>query len=303
MEIYQLRYFVAVAETGNFTRAAERSFISQPSLSQQILNLEEEVGKTLFHRLGRKVTLTDDGQVLLEHARRIIGEADNALRELKEDSARGHRVAVGAIPSVAHFFLPAVVAHCRANDVRIKLRSYEAFTATVVSRVAEGELDWGIVAQPPGDPRLETRRLYTEPLLLVLGEGHHLASAPTVRFGDLRDENFIMLGAASSLAELVNRLGGDNDFTPRITHHCAQISTVKSLTAMGLGVSVLPRSTRNANDPAGLVYRKFEGASPSRDVLLVRHRRRHISRGAQLFAEAAQAVVGPPDQTATPFPR
>ena len=302
MEIYQLRYFVAVAETGNFTRAAEKSYISQPSLSQQILNLEEEVGKTLFHRLGRKVTLTDDGQVLLEHARRIIGEADYALRELKEDSSRGYRVAVGAIPSVAHFFIPAVVAHCRANDVRIKLRSYEAFTSTVISSVVEGELDWGIIAQPPGDARIESRRLYTEPLLLVLGQGHPLADASQVHFSDLRDENFIMLGAASSLTEQVRRLGGENDFDPRITHRCAQISTVKSLTAMGLGVSVLPRSTRNANDPAGLVYRKFAGQVPSRDVLLIRHRRRHISRGAQLFAEAAQAVVGPSDGSTAPFP-
>jgi LysR family transcriptional regulator, hydrogen peroxide-inducible genes activator len=303
MEIYQLRYFVNVAEAGNFTRAAEKSNISQPSLSQQILNLEEEVGKTLFHRLGRKVTLTEEGQILLEHARRIIGEADNALRELKEDSSRGHRVAVGAIPTVAHFFFPAVVAHCRANDVRIKLRSFEAFTAAIVSAVAEGELDWGVIAQAPGDARLEVRRLYSEPLLVVLGEGHPLAAAPAVRFGDLRDENFIMLGDASSLTALVRRLGGENEFEPRITHRCAQITTVKSLTAMGLGVSVLPRSTRNATDPAGLVYRKFDGPTPSRDVLLIRHRRRHVSRGAQLFAEAAHAVVGPPDNTAAPFPR
>jgi LysR family hydrogen peroxide-inducible transcriptional activator len=303
MEIYQLRYFVNVAEAGNFTRAAEKSFISQPSLSQQILNLEEEVGKALFHRLGRKVTLTDSGQILLEHARRIIGEADNALRELKEDSARGHRVAVGAIPTVAHFFFPAVVAHCRANDVRIKLRSFEAFTPAIVSAVAEGELDWGVIAQAPGDARLDASRLYSEPLLVVLGEGHPLAAAPAVRFADLRDENFILLGDASSLTALVRRLGGENDFEPRITHRCAQIATVKSLTAMGLGVSVLPRSTRNANDPAGLVYRKFDGPAPSRDVLLIRHRRRHISRGAQLFAEAAQAVVGPPDNTTAPFPR
>jgi len=303
MEIYQLRYFVAVAEEGNFTKAASRSFISQPSLSQQILNLEEELGNALFHRLGRKVTLTDAGQVLLEHARRIITEADNATREIKDDQTRGYRVAVGAIPTVAHFFIPAVVAHCRANEVRIKLRSHEDFTPGVVNGVIEGELDWGIIAQAAGDPRLEAQRLYTEPLLLVLGDNHRLAAATTVSFADLREENFIMLGAGSSLTAQVRRLGGEYDFEPRITHRCAQIATVKSLTAMGLGVSVLPRSIRQASDPAGLVYRKFQGASPTRDVLMIRHRRRHLSRGAQLFAEAARVVVGPPDDTAAPFPR
>jgi LysR family hydrogen peroxide-inducible transcriptional activator len=302
MEIYQLRYFVSVAEEGNFTKAASRSFISQPSLSQQMLNLEEELGQALFHRLGRKATLTEAGQVLLEHARRIISEADNATREIKDDKTRGYRVAVGAIPTVAHFFIPAVVAHCRANDVRIKLRSHEDFTPGVVNGVIEGELDWGIIAQPASDPRLEAQRLYTEPLLLVLGENHPLAAAPTVSFADLREENFIMLGAGSSLTALVRRLGGENDFEPRITHRCAQIATVKSLTAMGLGVSVLPRSIRHASDPAGLVYRKFHGAAPTRDVLMIRHRRRHLSRGAQLFAEAARAVVGPSDNTNAPFP-
>ena len=86
---------------------------------------------------------------------------------------------------------------------------------------------------------------------------------------------------------------GDNDFEPRIGHRCGQLSTVKSFTALGLGVSVLPQSARSATDPAGLVFRKFTGSSPTRDIALVRHRRRQLSEGAQLFAEAARAVVGP----------
>lgn len=294
MDIYQLRYFVAVAESGNFTKAATRSNISQPSLSQQILNLEAELNQPLFHRLGRRVTLTDAGHLLLARARRIISETDDTIRELREDPGFGHRVSVGAIPTVAHFFLHAVVAYCRASNINIKLRSREDFRAAIITAVLEGELDWGLVSLPLADPSLEISTLFSEPLLLAIGAKHHLADAEKITLGDLRDENFIMTGSASSVTSMIlQRFSGEHDFTPNITHRCAQLSTVKSLTALGLGVTLLPRSARNPNDPEGLVYRKLEGPPLTREIALIRHRRRYLSKGAQLFAEAARAVVGP----------
>lgn len=293
MEIYQLRYFITVAETGNFTKAAARANISQPSLSQQILNLEDELGQKLFHRLPRRAALTDAGQMLLERARRIVVEADNTLRELKIAPGSGYRVSVGAIQTLAHFFLPAVVAHCRANEIPIRLRSQEDFREGIVNAVLAGELDWGLVVLPVSDPRIVVTRLFTEPLLLAVAAAHPLATAEKIGFADLRDQNFILLGSASTLTAQVQRIGGDFDFTPVITHRCAQLATVKSLTAMGLGISILPQSARTANDPAGLVYRKFSGPAPTREIGLIRHRRRHLSKGAELFVEAARAVVGP----------
>lgn len=293
MDIYQLRYFVAVAETGSFTKAAARCHVSQPSLSQQIINLEEETGQRLFHRLGRKVSLTDAGQLLLERSRRIISETDNTLRELRDDPALGYRVSVGAVQTVAHFFLPAVVAYCRANNVRIKLRSFEDFRPTILTAILHGEIDWGLVSLPLHDPQLEVVPIFREPLLLAVAATHPLAERTNVSFSDLSEENFIQLGDASSLTAQVQRIGLDNDFEPHITHRCAQLTTVKTLTAMGLGVSILPQTVRSAYDPAGLVYRRFSGTPPMREIGLVRHRRRHVGKGAALFAEAAKAVVGP----------
>lgn len=303
MEIYQLRYFVAVAETGNFTKAATRANISQPSLSQQILNLEEEFGQSLFHRLGRKVTLTDAGHLLLERARQIIADADDTLRELRADPTLGFRVSVGAVQTVALFFLPAVVAYCRANDIHIKLRSLEEFRAAIIEAVLEGEIDWGLVSLPVNDPRLESTPIFREPLLLAVAASHPLAEKPEVRFADLSSQNFIMLGDASSLTAQVQRIGIDHDFEPTITHRCAQLATVKALTAMGLGISILPQTARSAYDPAGLVYRRFAESTPTREIALVRHRRRHLSKGAALFAEAAKAVVGPLEMPARQSPK
>src|ERR1051325_12094052 len=100
MELHQLRYFVAVAETGNFTRAAERSHVTQPSLSQQVLNLEREVGHKLFHRLGRKAVLTEAGTAFLDRARRILFEVENAAKELSDHPSLGRRITIGAVQTV-----------------------------------------------------------------------------------------------------------------------------------------------------------------------------------------------------------
>jgi len=101
MELHQLRYLVAVAETGSFTRASERNHISQPSLSQQIIKLERELDHKLFHRLGRRAVPTEVGAVFLERARRILAEVDGTLRELRDDPHAMRRITVGATPTIA----------------------------------------------------------------------------------------------------------------------------------------------------------------------------------------------------------
>jgi LysR family hydrogen peroxide-inducible transcriptional activator len=304
MEIYQLRYFLAVAETGNFTKAAQRSFISQPSLSQQILNLEEEFGRKLFNRLGRKAVLTDAGKSLLDGAQRIISEVDQTISELKSDPILGPRVTVGAIPTVAPFFLPAVLAYCRANSIHISLQTQEDFRGPLVDALLDGKLDWALLSLPLSEPRLKIEKLYSEPLWVAMSVAHRLATAERITFDELRNENFILLGETSTLTSQIQRYCGEHDFEPKISHRCGQLATVKTLAAMNLGLSVLPQSARSATDPEGLVFRKFTGITPSRDIALVRHRRHHLGQGAALFADAARAVVGPVviGSSAAPFP-
>jgi LysR family hydrogen peroxide-inducible transcriptional activator len=200
---------------------------------------------------------------------------------------------VGAIQTVAPFFIPAVLAYCRANDVRLRLHTHEDFRRSLIEEVYNGKLDWALVSLPLNEPRLQVEKLYSEPLWLALGAGHPLARAEHIKFADLRDETFILLGEASTLALQIERFCGEHDFEPRIGHRCGQLATVKAFAAMGLGVSVLPQSARSATDPEGLVFRKFSGIAPSRDIALVRHRGRHLGAGAGLFADIARAVVGP----------
>ncbi|HQY05296.1 MAG TPA: LysR family transcriptional regulator substrate-binding protein [Lacunisphaera sp.] len=196
------------------------------------------------------------------------------------------------------------MAHCRANDIRLDIHTQEDFRRPLAEAVAEGHLDWALISLPFNEPQLISEKLYSEPLWLAVAAHHPLAQAKELTFASLRDEHFILLGEASSLALQIQRFCGDHDFVPQISHRCSQLATAKSLTSLGLGVTVLPKSARSATDPAGLVFRKFTGPiQPSRDIALVRHRRRHLGKGALLFAELARTVVGPVRvaDTATPF--
>src|SRR5262245_59177140 len=145
MEMHQLRYFVAVAETASFTRAAERSHVTQPSLSQQISKLESEVGHKLFHRLGRKAVLTEAGAAFLERARRILFEVENAAKELSDHPSLGRRIVVGAVQTVMPYLITPLIAQLRESHPNLHIDAQEDFRANLVRAVVEGELDLAVV--------------------------------------------------------------------------------------------------------------------------------------------------------------
>src|SRR6266542_2443116 len=139
MELHQLRYFLAVAEPETYTRAAERSHVSQPSLSQQILNLESEVGHKLFHRLGRKAVLTEAGNAFLERARRILIEVENAAKELSDHPRLGRRITVGAVQTVMPYLVAPLIAQAARDLPNLTIDAREDFRNDLVQAVVEGE--------------------------------------------------------------------------------------------------------------------------------------------------------------------
>jgi LysR family hydrogen peroxide-inducible transcriptional activator len=283
MELHQLRYAVAVAETGNFTRAAERSRVAQPSLSHQIIKLEDELGHKLFHRLGRKAVLTEAGHAFLERARRILSEVDDAAKELRDNPTLGRKIVVGAIPTLAPYLLSQLVDRCRTELPHLVIHTQEAFRSQLVEAVVSGDLDLALLSLPVSDHRLSVETLFTEPLLLVVNKGHRLASQRTVTAVDLAEENFVLLGDSSTLTGQIQQFCGDHDFEPRIVHRCAQISTVKALVGLGVGISILPQVTRYHDDRRTLVYRALSGRAPLREIAVIRHLQRYQSRGVEQF--------------------
>ncbi len=283
MELHQLRYFLSVAETGNFTRASERNHISQPSLSQQIINLEKEVGHKLFHRLGRKAVLTEAGTTFLERARRILFEVENATKELKDHPALDRRITVGAVPTVAPYLVAPLIERCRVTHPNLQVNMREDFRSDLTRAVLEGELDLAVVTMPIRDHRLSVEPLMIEPLLLVVGKSHPLVGRSEITAHDLAEETFVTMGDSSTLAAQIRSFCGDHNFAPKIGYRCAQVATLKLFVAMGAGISILPQVARMPSDRDSLTYLRLTDSFPTRELAVIRHLQRYQSRGAEQF--------------------
>lgn len=274
MELHQLRYFVAVAQAGNFSRAAEKCLVSQPSLSQQIQKLEHELRRPLFHRLGRKAVLTEAGRLLLDRAIQILAGVEDAERRLRggADADQG-RLSVGAIPTIAPYVLPGALERFVKSAPRAELIIREDVTAHLIAAVAEGELDLALVALPIEDSRLHAEPLLTEPLLLALPPKHPLAKRrKAVSIQELVGERFILMGDMHCLGETILNFCRAHECQPFIACRSAQISTIQQLIALGQGISLLPDMARRADQPSRIVYRPLSDPQPERKLAVIWHK-------------------------------
>jgi LysR family hydrogen peroxide-inducible transcriptional activator len=285
MEITQLRYFLAVNEAQNFTRAAERCHVTQPSLSQQIINLERELGQKLFHRLGRKAVLTEAGTAFLPRAKSILREVEDASREINDHSGLGRRIAIGAVQTVMPYLVSDLVIRCHTSHPHLMIDAHEGFRADLVRAVLEGALDLAVVPLPVKDRQLAIEPLLSEPLLLAVGRDHPFASQAEINIRAIAGETFVGLGDSSALAAQVRTFFGDQRMEPRIGVRCTQVATLKRFVAAGLGISLLPQLARHEEDRESLVYLRLSGEEPRRELVVIRHLQRYQTRGAEEFLQ------------------
>jgi LysR family transcriptional regulator, transcription activator of glutamate synthase operon len=277
MELRQLRYFIAVAHKRHFTRAAEELSIAQPALSQQIQQLERELGVTLFERTSRQVRLTTAGEALLVRAERILTEVEWARMEMQEYSglARG-RVVIGALQSLEAFRFSTLLSrfHARYPGIEIILR--EEATERLLELLNTGQLDLTFIQIVDNSWPLElttssvvTEKLLTEELVLVVAPAHALAHQQSVTVEELRYEPFILFKPGSGLRHTIMQRSLAAGFTPRMLFESGELGTVRSLVAEGLGISVLPRSVAEA--PGKEVAVISLNPPPERTILLAWH--------------------------------
>lgn len=285
MELHQLRYFFAVAESGNFTAAARKCHVAQPSLSQQIKKLEDELGRTLFDRLGRRAELTEAGRTFMSRAQRILQDVDDAKRAV-HDGAGESILRFGVIPSTAPYVLPELLPRLRESMPDTKFEVLEDFRTYLIEQILAGKLDAAIVTMPPDRPHLEIEPLFNEPLLAVMPDKHALAAKTNLRPSDLEGQHLVLLGDSSSLSLQTQRFFGDNDVAVEISCRCAQVKTVKALVAAGLGIAILPKMAAGRDGIPGLVYRELTDPSPRRELVLVRHQQRFHGRAEETFRTA-----------------
>jgi LysR family hydrogen peroxide-inducible transcriptional activator len=286
MEIHQLTYFIAVAETGSFTRAAERCNIAQPSLSQQIAKLESELGETLFDRLPRRSVLTEAGRLLLPRARSILAELQDIQQGLNADVEAGRgTLSVGFIPTIAPFVLPSVIKRFGQSFPLATLSVHEDLTEMLVKDVTEGKLDVAITSLPIHNKAIRVQELLTEPLLVASSRGHDLAHRATLHVKELDDYPFIALSEVHCLGEQVQSFCYQKDLDLQIVCHTAQLSTVKNCVAMGLGVSLVPQALAASDTSDSLFYRALSDSAPQRKIAAATHAERGLSFLAKQFIE------------------
>jgi len=286
MELHQLRYFVAVAHAGSFSRAAEQCHVSQPSLSQQIGKLERRLGQRLFDRLGRRVVLTNAGQLLLDKADQIVAAVEDVEKTLRDAKGmNGGRLAVGTIPTVAPYLLPEVLAKFSAACPAAELTVHEDVTTHLLAEVAAGDLDLALLALPLSENRVRIRPLFTERLLLALPAGHPLSRRRRITIADLHQERFILLNEMHCLGEQIISFCRANACQPHIACRSAQIPTVQALIATGQGVSLLPEMACRDGRDHGIVYKTLAGQQPKRTIAAVWRQGRYRSPLAERFVE------------------
>jgi LysR family hydrogen peroxide-inducible transcriptional activator len=282
MELHQLRYFLAVARTKNFSRAAEQCHVAQPSLSQQIMKLEDELGERLFERTKREVSLTPAGDLLRVHAERVLQEVELARDGVREfrGLVRG-RVVLGVLPTVAPYFLPQRLRAFSSRFPAVEVVVHEDTTDQLAAAVLAKEVDLALVSLPVERVGLAAEEFFDEKLLVALPAGHALAKRPRLTFDDLEREAFILMKEGHCLSGPALQFCRINGFAPQISFRSAQIETVLAFVAKGWGVSVVPEMACN-RPMRGVRFRTLAGMKRSIGI---------IYRKARPLSHASRALV------------
>ncbi len=268
MNLRDLQYLVALAETRHFGHAARRCHVSQPTLSAQLRKLEEFLGVTLIERRPRHVGLTPAGEAVVERARRMLRDADDirALARARQDPLGG-QLKLGLIPTLGPYLLPRVAPRIGKALPKLQLMLYEYQTAPLIERVVQGELDVAILALPADTRGLVTRSLFAEAFLVAMPENHRLTARKRLKIGELTGEKLLLLEEGHCLRdqalEVCERAGtGEQDF------RATSLETLRQMVAAGLGITLLPRLAAEGPfaSARGLTVRPFSPPAPSRVI-------------------------------------
>lgn len=289
MDLRQLEYFVQIVREGSLTAAAAKCRIAQPSLSQQLRALEEELGEPLVHRKPRGVEPTAAGNVLLEHAERVLEEA-RALRArfaARRETQEG-RVIFGMIPTIAPYLLPQLLGPYRAAFPNTDIQVREAKTRGLIQLVVDGAIEFAILSDVTAKDRrkwsLHVRELFREPLLLAIPAGHPLANAARPpRPAELDPETLIHLRDGHCLTDQTVEACGLDRLDSRLG--CDQLETALAMVAAGLGIALVPELAARRHPLPGLVFREFAGPAPERTISLMKRRSAPLSKSAENLAE------------------
>ncbi len=291
MHLHQLKYFVSIVETGSATKAAERCFISQPSISQQLNKLENSIGKKLFSRVKGKLILTDAGQVMYEQAQKILTNVAEAKHRVSDlDDTSGGAVAIGILPTLAPFMLPKTLLALSEKYPEAMVTVREEISEAIVAAAGRGEIDILIEVMPLHESYLNVERLFSDEFFVAVHRDSPLAKLDVVPIDALDDMPFILLEDIHCMARQIEQYCFDKHFMPKVLFQASQMATVKHLIALQYGISILPKIAIDNDPDSTMRYIKLKGETPTREVILATAKDRYISPAAEYFVSVVKEL-------------
>jgi DNA-binding transcriptional LysR family regulator len=291
MELRHLRYFLAVAEDLHFGRAAERIHIAQPPLSQQIKQLETEIGVQLFKRTKRNVELTEAGKVFQREAYAVLERLDKGvLKAQLADRGEAGWIGIAFLSSINYEVLPNVIRKFRNHYPNIEMFLQEKNDADQNQALLERRVHVGFTRFPIANEELESKVILRENVIIAMPASHPLANKPKIRLADLANESFIMFSQnqPSAYADYLSRLCAEAGFQPRVVQNVGEMQTAIGLVAAEIGIIAVPSSIQNLKRE-GVVYRSLDNLNATIEIT-VQYRKDETSPVLQRFLEIVNSL-------------
>lgn len=276
MTITQLKYALAIAEHKNFTKAAEKCFVTQPTLSTQIQKLEDELDVLIFDRSKKPIELTDAGRKIVSQARNIVNEADRIQDIVDQQKGFiGGEFRLGIIPTVMPTLLPMFLKNFINKYPKVKLKIEELTTEEIMTRISDGHLDAAIAATPLESDNIKERVLYYEPFVAYIPDHHHLKDKGKLNIEDLDLNDILLLEDGHCFRDGVMNLcrAVDDTAEQHFQLESGSIETLIKLADEGMGMTLLPYlHTMDISDKMKANLRQFEEPSPAREVSIIYHK-------------------------------
>ncbi|GGD64809.1 LysR family transcriptional regulator [Paenibacillus nasutitermitis] len=294
MEFRQLQYVIQIAKEKNFSRAAEKLHIAQPSLSQQLSKLEKEIGVLLFRRTTNSVEMTHAGSVFVQKAQTILDSIEQLKQEL-DDLAhmRKGKLVVGSLPITGSHVLPLVLPVFGRLYPEIEIALVEDSSFKLEQLTASGQTDLSLLSLPLHEPSLAWEPLIEEEICLAVPPEHPLALAnKAVEINDLLHEPFVLLKKGQGFRQIAVELCEKAGFQPRVVFESGNIETVQSLVAAGMGIAFVPKMVARAKwYEFAPTYLPIAEPAPSRTLVIASRKGRYLSKAAEAFIDTMKSTI------------
>lgn len=292
MELRQLQYALMIAAEKNFSRAAKKLHLAQPSLSQQMMKLEKELGVLLFERKPGDLQLTYAGERFIDQASKIIDQVEQLKQEML-DVAQNQRgqIIIGSLPITGAHLLPPALQQFQQDFPGIELVLVEETTSQLEALTAKGQTDFSLLSLPLHEEGLTYIPILEEEILLAVPPHHAFAALDRIALGNCKNESFIVLKKGQGFREITYRLCHEAGFEPRVVFETTNIETVQSLVASGMGVGLIPKMvTRTGNSSYVPVYLPIGDVQPRRTLVIAYKKGRYLSKAAEHFIHLMKKI-------------